>query len=298
MVTFTKLGEPLYGRLGNQLFQIAATIGIADKNTQDYLFPDWKYQDYFKNKLPLGQLENANVFTQVGFDYKKVVLGTGNWDLVGFFQSEKYFDHVSALIRHYFTPSDEVTQYLQDKYGAILEKNTCSLHVRRGDYVKLKNYFPPQSIAYYQKAMEKFDSNTLFVIFSDDISWCKENIKGNNLFFVENEKDIIDLLLMSKCKNHIISNSSFSWWGAWLNDSEMKRIICPKYFYGPGVSLDFKKLSKDIYGKGFEELDISSGLSRRIGVIKDPIIFFSCKIYQTYKNTGRFILNLFRTKKR
>lgn len=296
MVTFTKLGEPLYGRLGNQLFQIAATIGISEENNQEYLFPRWSYQDYFKNKLPVGELNDLNVFTQVGFDYKRVNLVAGNWDLVGFFQSEKYFDHISFKVREYFTPSDKVLGYIEEKYAEILQQNTCSVHVRRGDYVKLKNYFPPQSIAYYTRAMKMFPSDTLFIIFSDDVNWCKENFVGENLFFVENEKDIIDLLLMSLCKNHIISNSSFSWWGAWLNNADKKRVICPKYFYGPGVSLKFRQISKDLYAKGFERLDVSTSFERKIEIVKGPVIFLSCKLYQNYKRIGRFVLNLFKLK--
>ena len=76
----------------------------------------------------------------------------------------------------------------------------------------------------------------IFVVFSDDIKWCKENFIGNNFYFVENEKDYIEMYLMSSCNNNIISNSSFSWWSAWINENENKKIIGPKNWFGPSLS--------------------------------------------------------------
>jgi len=87
---------------------------------------------------------------------------------------------------------------------------------------------------YYIKAMERLkDKTDVFVVFSDDIEWCKQNF--SNAVFIENEKDYVEVYLMSLCDNHIISNSSFSWWGAWMNKNENKTVIGPQIWFGPGI---------------------------------------------------------------
>jgi hypothetical protein len=254
MMTFSQLALPHWGRLGNQLFQIAATIGIAEKNGQSYVFPEWAYADCFANPLPFGQLNNAQVFTLNGSNYKDVTLPDGNWDLRGFFQSEQFFLNVEEKVRHYFEPSAEIASYIETKYGHLLQGKTCSIHIRRGDYLKLKYSFPPQPFAYYQKAISRFEEDMRFLVFSDDIEWCRQNFKGQRFEFIAGERDIIDLLLMSRCKNHILSNSSFSWWGAWLNRTAGKRVICPEHWFGAGMSSNPDKISKDIYARNFEKL--------------------------------------------
>jgi hypothetical protein len=81
--------------------------------------------------------------------------------------------------------------------------------------------------------MKKMGNDKYYIIFSDDISWCKENLSFlNNKIFIEGNTDFQDLYLMSKCKNNIIANSSFSWWGAWLNTNKDKIVIAPKKWFG------------------------------------------------------------------
>ena len=80
------------------------------------------------------------------------------------------------------------------------------------------------------------DETDLFVVFSDDIKWCKEHIKPSNVIYIENEKDYIELYLMSICNNNIVSNSSFSWWGAWLNKNEDKKVIGPLKWFGTAIT--------------------------------------------------------------
>jgi len=254
LVTFSNLGKSTYGRLGNQMFQIASTIGIACENGLSYCFPEWEYDQYFENKLPQQVLNNLKIFNYTKSNFSSIILNNRvNWDLRGFFQSEKFFINQNELVRFYFKPNQQIEKYLNNKYGAILNNKTCSVHVRRGDYTEQRFFFPPQSIEFYLSAMQKFDSDTHFLIFSDDLKWCKNNFSGSNIIFVENEKDIIDVFLMSKCKNHIISNSSFSWWGAWLNPNKNKIIICPEKWFGPAVSLN-PSTYNDIYASNFTKL--------------------------------------------
>jgi hypothetical protein len=104
---------------------------------------------------------------------------------------------------------------------------------------------------YYQEAMKHFDDDTLFVVFSDDIDWCKSVFKGDNFIFITNEQDYVDLYLMSLCKNNIIANSSFSWWGSWLNKNEGKKVIAPSKWFGRAYS-DWD--TNDIYTKNMIKL--------------------------------------------
>jgi hypothetical protein len=125
---------------------------------------------------------------------------------------------------------------INKKYPNVNFENSCSLHVRRGDYLKYPNIHPTCDVSYYEKSISLVDSENI-LIFSDDINWCKNNllIKNKNIFFIEGNQDYIDLWLMSLCKNNIMANSTFSWWGAWLNKNKNKLVIGPKKWFGESL---------------------------------------------------------------
>ena len=105
--------------------------------------------------------------------------------------------------------------------------------MRRGDYLKLSEFHAVLGKEYYDKAMSKYHG-AKFVFFSDDIEWCKKNFSSiENTHFVEGETDVVDLYFMSIMKHNIIANSTFSWWGAWLNKNPDKIVIAPHKWYGP-----------------------------------------------------------------
>ena len=134
---------------------------------------------------------------------------------------------------HYFKLKDEHQDYIRNKYGPMLaHNNTCSVHVRRTDYLRLQQHHPVLSLEYYREAMNRF-SGALFLIFSDDIAWCKDNLKSDSMQFIEGENPITDMYLMSMCNNNIIANSSFSWWSAWMNNADDKKVVAPKTWFGP-----------------------------------------------------------------
>ena len=127
---------------------------------------------------------------------------------------------------------EHINKEIEMKHGHRLKGKTTSIHVRRGDYVNHPNHHPVQTIEYYQKSIELVkDKTDTFLIFSDDIEWCKNNFKGNNLIFIENEKDYVELFLQSKCTHNIISSSSFSWWGAYLNNKPNRKTVGPKQWF-------------------------------------------------------------------
>lgn len=277
MITFSQLGT--YGRLGNQLFQIAATIGIAKKSNHSFVFPKWKYSGYFLNALPEGSLPGAKKYRQAHPWYYPIELDYRNWDLEGYFQSELFFAEEKDLIRHYFKPVKEIDEYISHKYGSLLKDNTCSVHVRRADYLKFNLTYPPLSKSYYDAAMSAFNNDTLFIFFSDDINWCRKNFTGKNLYFMSGESEINDLFLMSKCKSHIIANSSFSWWGAWLNPDERKKVIAPSYWFGPASTIHYKKRNQSILSSGIQVISDT----------KEPGPLHSFFIY-LYSKTSYFLV--------
>ena len=232
------------GGLGNYLFQIASTysksidenlnffldindISVAHSNPDNYknnIFRKLKFQEI---KKPYYQ------YNEPSFNYLKTPKFKYDIKMAGYFQSEKYFINNRKKILDLFSIDDETNDYLKTKYGDILNENTCSLHVRRGDYVKLRGFHPTQSIEYYKKSVKHIGEDSHFLIFSDDIKWCKKNLSFiKNKTFIEGNTDYQDLYLMSMCKNNIIANSSFSWWGAWLNKNRHKKVVSPKVWFG------------------------------------------------------------------
>lgn len=251
-VSFRELGK--LGRFGNQLFQIAGTIGIAALNGRDAVFPDWKNSDHvahspgassrigiFKNSLEAipdrVPARWANI--RVPLHFERIRLQNGfDFNLSGFMQSEKYFEHVEAEIRRQFETIDR---------PSIIAKTVCSVHVRRGDYVGSIYTLPDQ--AYYSRAMAHMTSLGFkkFAVFSDDLPAARallgpiaDDIRVELLFDYPvgeelrgREKYLRDFCAIKSMGGHIISNSSFSWWAAWLSNEP--HVIAPREWFLPGA---------------------------------------------------------------
>ncbi len=255
MITFSKLGK--HGRLGNQLFQIASTIGIALDNDCEYVFPEWfceytgkNYASYFKRKLPYSSIENVIELNETSYQYFPFnnLKNDLNYDLFGYFQSEKYFLKYRDIIVSYFEPLEKITEQLESQFGQYLQ-NSCSIHVRRGDYLDLKHvYNNLQPDYYFQSISRLYNANEIskinYLVFSDDKNWCFNNLKLPNMIIVDIQDELLELFLMSKCCNNIIANSSFSWWGAWLNKSKDKKVVSPGYWFTDSL---LKNQSLDLY---------------------------------------------------
>ena len=258
----------LKGGLGNMLFQIAAAKSFAIDNETDCSFPNldrhlgylnsektynpslshsFEYRDIFKN-LTCTPSDTPITIT-FPLHYSKLKFPSDNLIVDGFFQSEKYFKHNREEIIGYLNFND-IKDIISEKYGDILNQRTTSIHVRRGDYVRHPNHHPTQSIDYYKDSILSLQSITeTFVVFSDDIEWCKNNLKNDNIIYIEGEKDYIELYLMSLCDNNIISNSSFSWWGAWLNKNNNKVVIGPKKWFGSAINHDTSDIIPEVWIK-------------------------------------------------
>lgn len=240
-------------RLGNQLFIVAANISLAMDNDARAIFPEFLSRrdcDIHENyKNVFWRLDISKPDCEISFNYSEPTLlyspipYVPNMETNGWFASEKYFKHHKNEILALLEPHPNIIDYLEGKYPDIFEHpNTVAIHVRA--YFLESNYAAKNFISYkkdyFEKAMSLFSDDSLFVVFSDKIDWCKEefaNLKNiQNIRFIENEKNYHDLFLMSMCKHNIISNSTFSWWGAYLNNNPDKIVIAPPKWFCPESS--------------------------------------------------------------
>ena len=255
------------GRLGNQMFQYASMRGIASVKGFDWVVPPENY-DHTANyalfeTFKMTNVQDKNIGFVKGdilketihcFDKNLVDSCSDNTDLDGFFQTEKYFENIADEIRSDFTFKDEYLNPCKEFIDS-LETTPIFLHVRRGDAIGKEHYHPVAPISYYVEALKRFDKDTPCFVFSDDLDWCKSQdlFKSDKFLFNDNIERYdyqsmdgsgsmqytllphVDLCLMSLCSGAIIVNSSFSWWGAWLQNNRGK-VIASKPWFGPSAS--------------------------------------------------------------
>lgn len=165
----------------------------------------------------------------------------------GYWQTEKYFSDCVGVIKQDFTFAEEDSLQKHDLYSEIINSNSVSIHVRRGDYVnnpKYKKRLYVCKLQYYKNAIsylrERFE-NLKFYIASDDHKWVMDNFSlSQNAKLIESKNAISDFYILSRCKHNIISNSSFSWWAAWLNPNTNKQVIAPDIWFNPCAKIDFR----------------------------------------------------------
>lgn len=228
MITYPNLGK--IGRLGNHLFQMAATIGAAEKHGDKYGFPRWHHESDFPISGCFHEtLEEGPEYHETAFSYDPVPVKPG-LRLHGFFQSEKYFEGRGDLIRHLLMPHGVV--------GHRTHEKTASIHVRRGDYFSLPDHHPILALDYYRRAIDRLRAAGVqrFLVFSDDLPWCRQNFKEPGVFVIPPMRPLKQLALTIECGHHIMANSTFSWWGAWLNPKPDKIVIAPARWFGPGYA--------------------------------------------------------------
>lgn len=245
----------LQGGLGNQMFQIAAAYSLSLKLNVDCMF-DFntsfvstqghganKYKNNIFKNVNNGEVnfKNFKVYHEPDFKYNEIPL-VDNLALLGNFQSEKYLPENKNVLLKLFNFEDEINNEVKK----FISENTngssiTAIHVRRGDYLLKPNFHPVCTMDYYKKAMEIIGDDK-YLLISDDIDWCKENFVGEKFIFSPFTNEIYDLYLFMNCDNHIISNSSFSWWGAYLSEKDNK-VIAPKIWFGFNGPQD----TQDIY---------------------------------------------------
>lgn len=251
VISFTQLGN--YGRLGNQMFQYASIKGISVQNGYEFKTSQQKC-DIKKLNLSSGNLNKQdklkNKYQEKFYHFDRSAFAQPDGtDYQGYFQSYKYFQNIYSDILNEFTVSPLFEKQAVDFvgrcfYGDAKNMGTVSLHVRRGDYLKLPQFHPFCGINYYKKTINEFLElgNYVFIVTSDDIEWCKKNIVGKNIFYSNSKNQFIDLAIMYLCDHNIIANSSFSWWGAWLNRNPNKIVLYPSVWFGPKCPSDWYDL--------------------------------------------------------
>lgn len=246
MITFSKLGN--WGRLGNQMFQYAMLYNVAKKNNYELWYP----HDYYENGIMLtecfsGVVKNDKgpdtlgpVYKETGWEYNPDVFeqpdGT---EFFGYFQNPMYFAGVEDDIRKQFSFHPEILKHGDDLLTKLpKDKTIVSLHIRRTDYLHLNALYTFLDMGYYGACLDKHDpATTLVLVFTDDPNWCIYNLKLNHKFVVVDTRDrgsigpYIELYMMTKCDVNIMANSSFSWWGSWLNDDS--EVYAPKKWFNP-----------------------------------------------------------------
>lgn len=269
-MVITKIQEGL----GNQMFQYAVGAVLAKRlKTRLYIDTTWydevrawsrEYElDIFNIKNEkmhfidkIGTILNKPVLhsdSHLYFKYEPAInQWRGNIILEGFWQSYKYFTGNEEFVRSLFKFPVEVSKKNADLAELAANTESISLHVRRGDYVANKEankMHGLQPVEYYNKALEKIRPKThapKVFVFSDDLEWCKNNLGlASGTVFVGNNKgknSFEDMRLMALCKHNIIANSSFSWWGAWLNTNPDKVVCAPKKRFNDPL-LDTSKLT-------------------------------------------------------
>jgi hypothetical protein len=245
MLSFSRLGRPELGRLGNQLFQVSFITNFAHKFNIDYKIPYWRYAEYIDHKfnfsLGLSKLNYDLVIEEPSLGYhedfflnhlpeirdKRVNIATG------YFQSYRYFtkQHVLKVFR------------FNDKFKSIKidPSKSVAISVRRGDFV-LHPHFNNIEAGAFKAVLKNFKKHKVFV-FTDDFNYCKNEFTGPQYEFMEGLNDIEQLITMSKFELFILSNSTFSYWGPMLNP-DTKKVWYPYYMF---PDLNRCKLYNEIY---------------------------------------------------
>ena len=246
-----------YGSLGNQMFQYAFLKSMSVKHDTPFCIPPneifgkYYYQKLFSNidecfdiRCDRRMTEYPNIGEKhYHFDVDMFENPPKqNVNYVGFFQSEKYFKNIERQLRN---EDFKFKDYIVESCKPIVEEynDSIALHIRRNDYLTNNNH-PVQPNEYYISALKKMPKDKEVLVFSDDITWCKQQDMFSDDRFVISETDnpYFDLYIMTKCKYHIIANSSFGWWATWLADS--KNVIAPRnWFSGEIADHD----TKDMY---------------------------------------------------
>lgn len=258
------------GGLGNQMFQFAFFLQLKRRHPLDIFLFDIEQSQKCHNGFELDRIfhldckkkahnyrrlkrywpcliDNLHTIKQEhSLEYDKEILDLSHLlaRYEGFWQSEKYFLPVEDIVRKSFSFNlDHLNNETQAISQEIAGKEIVSVHIRRGDYLNSSD-FGVCSIDYYKCAMlflTKKLNNPTYIFFSDDMNWVKENIHCTNAIYVScnhGPDSWQDMYLMSKCNHNIIANSSFSWWGAWLNNNPNKIVVAPEQWFNFSPNYD------------------------------------------------------------
>jgi hypothetical protein len=248
----------LKGGLGNQLFQYAfgtflckqrneslkldiSSLGSSKDTKREFKLDKFNIKTNIASQKEINKYKPSDfsdflhkkILRQFNIGWKSTLLQSKSTYFEGYWQSYKYFTAIRNQLLSEITLKNTITNIYQEFLEKIKNSNSIAIHIRHGDFIKNKSH-GICDINYYQNAIEiiknKITNPTLF-IFSDDIPWVKQNLKTDlPIFYIfqTDPDEVQELMLMSQCQHQIIANSTFSWWGAWLNQNPNKIVIAPK----------------------------------------------------------------------
>lgn len=246
----------LVGRTGNNMFQIATAMSIAKKNKTlaKYWGKDSHVKGFKLKGIEKATKPNNKKYIEKTFNYDKEIENVEDGtNIEGYFQSEKYFSNIKEEVKRCFSFTSQIVNnvetYCGGKFKDILKgENATALHVRRTDYLKHPEIYTELDKNYYMKCLENIQEKGRILVFSDDFKWCEKQFDGDFNFIKIGH--IESMYLMSKCKNVIIANSTFSWWSAWIGNP--KKVIYPKNWFGKewpykNVHTTYEECTKDLF---------------------------------------------------
>lgn len=251
MISLTRL----YGRLGNQLFQYAFVRSMAARLGTQFFFPAWEGDEIFilddadeRAVAPSGLLHSFNAAPEAGFSPAAQNI-TDHTEVVGYFQSEKYYAD-KAIVRSWFRFAEHVTAPVHKLYDHVDLSNAVSLSLRvDDDYEAIREWLPRYPLSYYEDALRLVGGGVPILVFADRQDRAREFFRplGAALLFVDDLSAPQQLYLMTKCRANVITNSTFSWWGAWLNSCGV--VVCPTSWNRPGVPNPVRDILSDEWVK-------------------------------------------------
>jgi hypothetical protein len=240
------------GRLGNQLFEVAAAYAHSLRTGHELVIPAGSLVAPLiagpLKQVPREQLPRPTMaWREPRFPYTPLPMPRSSEEVLalhGYFQSWRYWGEVEQRVWNLFHPGRklylEAKEAMQNLLGDPNEI-VVAVGVRRGDYVEKQNYHPLQPLSYYEAAAAMFPGTDSFLVFSDDIPWCREHLKLRNVKFCEEKDHWKKLWMQSFCDHHIIANSSYHWWGAFFNQKPLKQVVAPANgrWFGPSSGIQF-----------------------------------------------------------
>jgi hypothetical protein len=229
------VGE-LLGQMGNNLFQVAAASAVAWDHGAEAYFPRLSHtpilcQHIFSRcKIFPPSDEISAEWAEPGF-YEPIPF-TPKMKICGYLQSPQYFSHHRERLLQLFAPTQRDLKYIQKKYGCLIENpQTVGIQIRYYVEDVDGNVFTQYGKDYLSKAMALFPPSSLFIVSSNNLDFARQNVSGENVIFLEGEPHYIDFYLLSLCRGNIITNSTFGWWAAWLNQNPNKKVVCPLVWF-------------------------------------------------------------------
>jgi len=253
ILTSNYITSRLQGRTGNMMFQIAHGYAKSLEYNRQYVAPFAESSSKHLEKTLFRKID-FNIPNTSDIDISKYVWSKFEYEelipdneiptvFCGWYQSEKYFEKYKQVIKDMYSPTlDFVDRALKD-FPFFIDSTVAAINVRRGDYLHFPTRHPVISVEYIEYAYTKLPKHDILIVVSDDIEWCRQNIKLPNVVYIDNYIDCDGLWLLSLCDYFIISNSTFSWWGAYLSRNPNKVVIAPDTWFGP----DILEKTDDIY---------------------------------------------------